>query len=149
VYADPRVADFVTERFVPVRVHAKENREAFERLGQKYTAPWTPTILVLDTDGQERHRIEGFLPADEFIPQLALGAAHAAFKRGDYQNAERLYRDVVKSYDKSTAAPEALYWAGVSKYRASNDPQALKATAEAFNTQYRDSIWATKGSVWR
>jgi TolA-binding protein len=149
VYTDPRVADFVIESFVPARVHVKEDREAFERLGQKYSAPWTPAILIIDNEGQERHRIEGFLPADEFLPQLALGAAHASFKGGDYQNAERLYRDVVSRYGKSDAAPEALYWAGVSKYRAKNDPQALKATAEAFNTQYRDSIWGTKASVWR
>ena len=149
MYTDPRVADFVTETFVPARVHVKEDHEAFKRLGQKYSAPWTPAILIIDNDGQERHRIEGFLPADEFLPQLALGAAHAAFKGGDYHNAERLYRDVVARYDKSTAAPEALYWAGVSKYRAKNDPQALKATAEAFNTQYQDSIWGTKASVWR
>jgi TolA-binding protein len=149
VYSDPRVIDLITERFVPARIHVKEDHDAFERVGQKYSATWTPTILIIDGDGQERHRIEGFVPADEFLAQLALGGAHTAFKRGSYLEAEQLYRDLVGRYGKSTAAPEALYWTGVAKYRATNDPQPLKATAEAFEKQYQDSIWATKASVWR
>ena len=49
---------------------------------------------------------------------------------------------------KSDAAPEALYWAGVSKYKASHDPVALKETAKAFSTRYKDSSWAKKASIW-
>lgn len=45
-------------------------------------------------------------------------------------------------------APEALYWAGVSKYKASGDPGALARTAEAFRTRFTDSPWAKKASVW-
>jgi hypothetical protein len=35
----------------------------------------------VDAGGEERFRIEGFLPADDFLSQLMLGAAQAAFKR--------------------------------------------------------------------
>lgn len=149
MYPDPRVREFVTRHFVPVRVHPKETPEAFNRLGDKYDAHWTPTILVLDHTGTERHRIEGFIPADELLAQLALGVAKAAFARKDYAAAERLYREVVDRYPDADPAPEAQYWAGVSKYRATNDPSALKATADAFSKRYQDSTWATKSSVWR
>ena len=149
MYPDPRVREIIARQFVPVRVHVKENAEAFRDLGDRYDAQWTPTILILDDSGTERHRIEGFLPADEFLAQLALGVAKAAFARKDYPAAERLYRDVLDRFPDSEPAPEAQYWAGVAKYRATNDPSALKATADAFSARYQSSTWATKASVWR
>jgi len=130
-------------------VHVKENAGEFKRLGERFTAQWTPTTLLVDESGQERHRIEGFLPTDDFLSQLALGLAKAAFARKDYASAERLYRDVLDRFPNTDAAPEAQYWTGVSKYRATNDAAALKATGEAFQQRYQDSTWAKKASVWR
>ena len=149
MYSNPRVIDFVTRHFVPVRVHVKENAAEFKRLGERFTAQWTPTTLLVDEGGTERHRIEGFLPVDDFLSQLALGEAKAAFARKDYASAERLYRDVLDRFPNTDAAPEAQYWTGVSKYRATNDAAALKATGEAFRQRYQDSTWAKKASVWR
>lgn len=149
MYTDPRVIEFVTRHTVPVRVHAKDNHQAFAALGDRFDAHWTPTTLLVDAGGTERHRIEGFLPANEFLSQLALGAAKAAFARKDYAAAERLYRDVTERFANTDAAPEAQYWTGVSRYRATNDPAALHATAEAFAQRYQDSTWATKASVWK
>ena len=149
MYSDSRVIDLVTRHFVPVRVHAVQNRDTFARLGERFNAQWTPTILIVDAAGNERHRIEGFLPADDFLSQLALGVAKAAFARKDYASAERLYREVIDRYAKTDAAPEAQYWAGVSRYRATNDPSALKDTAKAFADRYNESTWATKASIWK
>jgi TolA-binding protein len=149
VYPDPRVVRFVTQHFVPVRVHVKDQKDEFRRLGERFDSQWTPTTLVIDDSGAERHRIEGFLPVDDFLGQLALGTAKAAFAHKDYTAAERLYRDIVNTYATSDAAPEALYWAGVSKYRATNDPSALGETAGAFAQRYQDSSWAKKASVWK
>jgi Thioredoxin-related protein len=148
VYTDPRVVEFVNRHFVPVRAHVKDNPAAFKALGDRFNAHWTPTILIADSTGAERHRIEGFLPADDFLGQLALGVAKAAFARQDYATAERLYRDVVERFPDTDAAAEAQYWAGVSRYRATNDAAALKATAQAFTQRYQDSTWAKKASVW-
>jgi TolA-binding protein len=148
VYSDPKVIDFITRHFVPVRVHVKENGADFKRLGERFNAQWTPTTLVVDGSGTERYRIEGFLPVQDFLSQLALGMARAAFARNDYANAERLYREVVDRFPDSEAAPEAQYWTGVSKYRATNDPSALEATRDAFRQRYQNSAWAKKASVW-
>ena len=148
MYPDPRVVDFLTRHFVPVRVHPRHNPEAFSTLGDRFNAHWTPTILIIDSSGAERHRIEGFLPADAFLAQLALGVAKAAFARKDYATAERLYKDVVDRFPETDAAPEAQYWSGVSRYQATNDAAALKDTARAFAQRYKDSTWATKASIW-
>jgi TolA-binding protein len=148
VYPDPRVVATVDSQFVPVRAHVKENHEEFQRLGAKYDAQWTPTILILDGEGQERHRIEGFLPADDFLSQLALGAAKAAFSAGDFPRAERLFEDVLQKHPRTDAAPEAQYWSGVSRYKATNDASALAGTYKKFQERYSDSTWAKKASVW-
>lgn len=149
MYTDPRVVDFVTRNCVPVRVHVKQNAEAFAKLGERFNAQWTPTILLVDSSGEERHRIEGFLPVDDFLSQLSLGLAKAAFARKDHAAAERLYKEVVERYPATEAAPEAQYWTGVARYRATNDASALKQTAQAFDKRYADSTWAKKASVWK
>lgn len=148
MYTDPRVAAFVMNNFVPVRVHVKRSSDAFKRLGEQYSAQWTPTVLILDASGVERHRVEGFLPADDFLAQLELGAARAAFERKDFADAERRYRALVDRRAESGVAAEALYWAGVSHYKATGDPASLADTARAFSNQYSDSTWAKKASVW-
>lgn len=148
MYPDARVVDFVDQHFIPVRAHVKEQAAEFKQLGQRFGAQWTPTILIIDKDGQERYRIEGFLPVDDFLAQLALGAAHAAFAAGDFDRAAQSFDEIVESYGTSDAAPEAQYWAGVSRYKGSGDPSALRETARRFGERYTDSSWAKKASVW-
>ncbi|HEV2748946.1 MAG TPA: thioredoxin fold domain-containing protein [Gemmatimonadales bacterium] len=149
VWPDDRVVRFVSENFVPARVHVKDDAKEFQRYGTRYNAQWTPTILELDSDGVERHRIEGFLPADDFLAQLMLGRAHMAFKEGQWAEAEKRFREIGEKLPNSDAAPEALYWAGVARYKASGDGAALKETARAFTRQFQDSTWAKKASIWK
>jgi TolA-binding protein len=148
VYSDPRVARFISEQLEPVRVHVREQKDEYKRLGERYDAQWTPTILIVDSEGEERHRIEGFLPVDDFQSQVALGLAKVAFQRKDYAEAERRYREIVDQFPSTDAAAEALYWAGVSNYKGSGDASALTATAAAFRERYQDTAWAKKASVW-
>jgi TolA-binding protein len=148
VYSDPQVARFISEQLEPVRVHVRDQKDEYKRLSERYDAQWTPTVLILDPDGEERHRIEGFLPVNDFLPQLALGLAKVAFQQKDFADAERRYREIVDRFPSSDAAPEALYWAGVSRYKATGDGSALGATHAAFKDRYQDSAWAKKASVW-
>ena len=148
MYADPQVARYLSEHLETVRVHVRDQKDEYKRLSERYNAQWTPTVLILDADGQERHRIEGFLPTDDFLSQIALGLAKSAFQRKDYGEAERRYREIVDRFPSSEAAPEALYWAGVSNYKATGDPSALRATTTAFGQRYQDTAWAKKASVW-
>ncbi len=138
----------VTEDFLPVRVHVRDQAEDFKRLGKRFGAEWTPTILMLDSSGEERHRIEGFLPAEDFMAQLGLGLGRIHFSAGRFQDAEDQFREVVERHADGDAAPEALYWEGVSRYKRTNDPAALTRLGEAFEEAYRDTPWAKKASVW-
>jgi hypothetical protein len=148
VYPSERVSRFVTENFIPVRVHVRDQADEFRRLGDRYGVQWTPGILVLDPDGAERHRVEGFLPAEDLIAQLTLGLGRAAFQRGDWADAEQRFRTVTERHPETEAAPEAMYWAGVARHKAGNAPDALAETARAIAERYPDSAWARKASVW-
>jgi len=149
VWPDERVVRFVTQNFLAARVHVKEDPQEFKRYGERYKAPWTPTILELDPSGVEHHRIEGFLAADDLLAQLMLGRARMAFQEGQWAEAERRFREIVEQLPDADAAPEALYWAGVAPYKATGDGASLKETARAFTQRYQDSTWAKKSSVWR
>ena len=148
MWPDERVARFVSENFIPARVHVKDDAAAFKEYGERYNAHWTPTILELDPNGEEFYRIEGFLPNDDFLAQLMLGRAHMDFQKGEWADAEKRFREIVEKLPKSEAAPEAMYWAGVSRYKATNDATALKETAKSFAQRYNDSSWAKKASIW-
>jgi len=96
----------------------------------------------------ERHRIEGFLPADDFLAQLELGLGKMAFERKDFVEAERHYRVVCEDHPNAGAAAEGCYWQGVARYKATNSPDPLKETATTLKSRYPESEWARKASVW-
>ena len=116
----------------------------FERFGVQ----WTPTLVFFDPQGKEVYRFEGYLPPEEFLARLELGLGKAAFARKDFAAAERQFRGIVERLASTAAAAEALYWAGVARYKASGDAKALQETAAQFKERYRDSEWAKKASVW-
>ena len=149
MYPDERVVKLITDNLIPARVHVKDQAADFRKYAEKYDAQWTPTTIFLDPEGVERHRIEGFLPNDDFLAQVMLGLGHLAFRAGDFTTAERWFRRVVDTLPKTDAAPEAQYWAGVSRYKGSGDASALGATAKAFSERYQDSTWAKKASIWK
>ncbi|MFL5609577.1 MAG: thioredoxin, partial [Gemmatimonadaceae bacterium] len=63
-------------------------------------------------------------------------------------DAERRFREVVDKLPNTDAAPEALYWAGVARYKRTHNAEPLKETANAFKQRYQGTSWAKKASVW-
>lgn len=142
MYPDAAVEDLIRANFTPARFHVKEQPDAFARFG----AEWTPTIMISTAEGKEVHRIEGFLPKDDFLAQLRLGLAHFARESGDFKTAESRYRALETAQDDIGA--EALYWAGVSRYKASGDGAELADTARRMRERFPQSTWMKKASVW-
>lgn len=87
-----------------VKIHIKEQPETFKRFG----AQWTPTILIMAPDGEEAHRIEGFLPVEDFLAQLELGLGKALLRGEKYQDAEKLK----KLFPASEWTRKGVVWAG-------------------------------------
>lgn len=147
MYTDPRVKQTIADEFVPMRAHVRGEGDVFKRLGERFGVQWTPTTLIVDPSGQERHRVEGFLPANDFLAQLTLGRGHAAVARGDFAKAGLIFGELVTSTDPEIAA-EARYWYGVAQYKTTNDPKALAETARDLQGKHASSAWAKKASVW-
>lgn len=114
MYPDSRVDSYISENLIPAKIHIKEQPATFDRFGVQ----WTPTLMFLDSDGAERYRFEGYLPPEDFLAHLELGLAHTLFGSKKFKEAEQQFRRVAQLYSKSEVAPEALYGAGVSRYKA-------------------------------
>ena len=127
-----------------LEAHIKEHPKYFHR----FDAVWTPTILVMDSEGMERFRIEGYLSKDEFRAHLEMGLARISFMDKKWADAGRQYSEIAERYPDAKVAPEAIYWKGVCRYKETNDHTALGQVAEELKAKYADSVWALKSSVW-
>ena len=141
-YPDATVADYICKNFIPLQINVQTNSE----IAGKYRVFWTPTILVLDSSGAEYYRFNGFLPPNEFIPQLEFGLGMMALEKQDYKTASAQLKSVVEKYPKSNIAPEAQYWFGVSEYKAAHNVEALLSAWKKLRREYPNSIWALKVS---
>jgi len=131
-----------------VRVHVREQAEDYKRLGERFGVQWTPTILELDSQGQERHRIEGFLSKNDFLTQLMVGLGHAAFEREEWAGVQRAFHEALERDPHGDTAPEALYWEGVARYKATKNSAALAETARALAQRFAGATWTKKASIW-
>ena len=115
-YPQPAVVTFINENIIPVRV-----RFDAQPLAAQFNVQWTPTLVTVGSDGKEHHRTVGFLPPEELVPSLLLGAAKCAFDAGDMDRAVKNLERLLATYPKSSCAPEAVYLHGVSRFKAAHD----------------------------
>ena len=105
-------------------------------------------MLIMDSSGKERWRIEGYLTKNEFRSQLEMGLARIPFMDKQWADAEQRYAQVIERYAETAAAPEAMYWRGVCLYKKTNDHTVLGGVSEELEEKYPESVWAKKASVW-
>ncbi len=67
-------------------------------------------MLLLDSMGKERVRLEGYLPTGDFMAALRNGLGRTAFVHKKYADADRWYGEVLARFADSHFAPEAMYW---------------------------------------
>jgi hypothetical protein len=136
------VTGLVTSHFVGFKPLLAENADLATRL----RVHWTPTLLVLDSQGCEHHRSVGFLPRDEMQAELTLGLAKSAFHRGRHDEAIRHASAIVESQPRTHAAAEALYWRGVAHYRKGGAVEPLLSDWRQILASHPQSPWATRVS---
>lgn len=130
--------------FIPLQIDFNKNKVLVKRFGVK----WTPTIIILDADGGEHHRFIGFLAPEDFIAQLILGKGKVEFNQDRFDQAMQCFQEILVRYPKADAAPEAQYYLGVAKYKASHDPKQLKLGLEALQRDYPNSEWTKKAQPY-
>ena len=102
----------------------------------------------MDSEGNERWRLEGYLPKDEFRVYLELGLARVAFMKKDWGAAETHYSKVIDQHPDSKFVPEAIYYKSVCRYSASHDSGELANTASELNEKYPGNQWQLRSVPW-
>jgi thioredoxin-related protein len=134
----------VEENFVPIQIDFNKNKALVKR----YAVKWTPTIIILDLNGNEHHRFVGYLPPEDFIAQIVLGKGKVEFNQDRFEQSMQCFQEILARFPKADAAPEAQYYLGVAKYKASHDPKELKLGLEALQRDYPNSEWTKKAQVY-
>jgi len=102
----------------------------------------------MDAAGSERYRIEGYLPKKWFRARLEMGLGRVAFMHKKWADAEKTYARVAENYADTTVAVEAIYWRGVSNYKATNDHTVLGGVAKELGEKYPGNEWTLKSLPW-
>jgi len=103
---------------------------------------------VLDPEGKERSRLEGYLPKDDFRAYLETGLARVALAEKNWAEAENRYAAVATDHPESIYTPQAIYFRGVGKYSQSHDHLDLTKTAVELKEKYPDNEWQLRSIPW-
>ena len=142
-FADGGVANFLTDRVIPLRAPVGQ-----KTLAADFRVVWTPTLIVLDYYGHEHQRTIGFLPPDELVASLLLGIGKTAFDNDQFNEAGIQLNTLLNGYPASAAAPEAVYLRGVARYKSSHDAAALKETHRQLLADYPSSEWTRRAEPY-
>ena len=135
-YPNEQLSRVMEEHVAPVRLNIMKERD----LAKRFDARWTPTFVFLDAGERVHHRFIGFHPPREMAAQVQLARGHAAFAAGDVDGALAGFEAV----DAPEFAPEAMYWAGVCRFKKTKDTQPIYDACRSIVKEYPNHFWATK-----
>ncbi len=143
-YPNAQVREAIVQRFVACRIDTTD--EANTALVRRFRQAWTPDLRVLDGDGVELYRWNGYLPPYEFLAQTLVAEAQGWLRLGENERAAEGFAAVVEQQPTAASAPEALYFLGVSRYKASHDSKQLVAAWHALKSRFPESTWRLRQS---
>ncbi|MFI5331819.1 MAG: thioredoxin family protein [Desulfobaccales bacterium] len=92
-HPDERVARFISLNFVPVQVQTSN-----QMLMQRFAVSWTPTLLVLDSDGREHYRTWGFFSPEDLVATFLTAKGRWALGTDQLPEARALFEEVISCY---------------------------------------------------
>lgn len=143
-YPEQNVVDFVNHYLIPLRLKIDSLS-----VHDKYKTFWTPTVAVLDLNGDEVQRSIGFCDSRELVAALHVGIAKVHLAKGEHDTAEVHLKTVLTEFADSTRMPEALYFRGVNLYKWHDDPSHLKAAYETLLEEYPGHTWTRRAFPYR
>ncbi len=143
-YPAKEVVKFVNNYLIPLRINAKD-----QATNEDYNHFWTPTLAVLNIEGDQLQQAIGFLGVDDFITSMLLGIAKVHIDAGEYDMAIIPLKSLQETFQKSRDVPEAIFFSGVTLYKESNDPGKLKEAYKKLLSDYPDRAWTERASPYR
>ncbi|HEU5402074.1 MAG TPA: thioredoxin fold domain-containing protein, partial [Terriglobales bacterium] len=98
-YPNPKVIEFFEKHLIAVKVLINS-----QPLPKKFRVQWTPTLVLLDAEGEEHNRTVGFLPPEELLPSLLLGIGKSQFDHDEFSLAENSFQRLLAEYPKSDSS---------------------------------------------
>jgi len=141
-YPQTFVQDAINANCIPVQYD--NTAPASEAVVTRFHHVWTPDLRVLDADGAELYRWNGYLPPAEFAAQLLTAVAHARLRLHQYDEAAALFRDALRRFPTALCAPEACYFLAVTNYRKSGEGSDLLHGWHELEKTYPTSEWTVK-----
>ena len=71
MYSNPDVARFVMDNLVPVRLHAKQHPDQFERVSAQLGVEGAATAAIVQPSGDVLDRIVGMVTPQEFVARVS------------------------------------------------------------------------------
>jgi hypothetical protein len=135
-YPTPAVSDFLNSEMVPLMLTPHSEPQASD-----FWVRWTPALFILDPYGNPHHSMIGFVPPEEFLAHLLLGKALTLFAQRRFNDALANLERLLDSHAQSFAAPQAVYYRAICRYRTSKDPSHLKIGHQIIAAEYPASEW--------
>ncbi len=142
-YPDLKVVEFVNETLIPIQLPADSDT------AEEFTVRWTPTLVILDGNGNEHSRTIGYIAPEEFAPTMLLGIAKMHFDLRQFELAAQCLEKIINGYPWSFAGPEAVYYHGVCGYRTTDEAGPLKKAYEHIAKEYPHSEWVKRALPYR
>jgi len=130
-YPDPRVASFIRQHFVAVRMALRAEPEATTC----FEASRGPVIVVGGGGGEVHYRVDGTLPPEEFVAQLGLGLGRHWLDRQEFAEAIGHFREVADRHKGTRAAAQALFWLCVVQFEQATGRPLLQPRCEEFRSK--------------
>ena len=143
-YPEKSVIAFVNMQVVPLRVTSDS-----QPLAKDFNVKWTPVLAVLDENGSGHQQTLGFFPPEEFIPSVMLGISKVHFGHDRFDKTLATLHMLQADYPRSAPIPEAIYLEGVTRYKDSHEPKALKDAYEQLQADFPASEWTQRAYPYR
>lgn len=144
VMTDDKVVSAIERETAPVMVDIEQNQD----LAREYRVDWTPAFIICDEDGKELERWVGFLPSEDFIPQITLSKGLAAFHLGRHDEAIREFEMILDEHAGSELVPEAEYFLGASTFKLTGETEKLTEICHDLVLTHPDSPWTKRCTIW-
>jgi hypothetical protein len=144
VLSDEKVVATVERETAPVLVKVEENQE----LAKRFKVDWTPAFVICDDEGNALERLDGYLPAEDFIPQFILSKGIADFHLQRHEDAISEFELIVDQYPSSDLVPEAEYYLGAATFKMTGETEKLSEVCHELIMTHPESPWTKRCSLW-
>jgi len=144
VLTDAKVADTIERETAPVMVDVQKDQETAKR----FNIEWTPAFVLCDEEGKAMERLEGYLPAEDFVPELILAKGLADFHLQRNEDAIREFELLVENHPASELVPEAEYYLGAAIFKKTGETDKLSEVCHDLLMTHPESPWTKRCSIW-